>query len=340
VRAAVFEGVGQKLSICEVDDPTPAPDQIILSVAFAGICGSDLHMTESPHMPAGLILGHEFSGEIAAIGANVRNLRTGDRVTALPLNACRECSACDQGLPALCPSNLFLGCSLEAPGAYAQYLAVRADMVQVLPSGVSYEQGALVEPLAVGHHVVSLADMPRGSSVLILGAGPIGAAAALFARHAGAAHVVVSEPSPHRREQAKLMGATAVIDPQSEDVARAYSAATGEASPRYILECVGIKGMLQQAVSLAAVRGKIVVAGVLFSDDAFSPIVAMGKELSILYSQAYQERDFEAVISALSNCEVDPQPMHTSTVSLDELPDRFEQLRQPSRDAKVLIKPS
>jgi (R,R)-butanediol dehydrogenase/meso-butanediol dehydrogenase/diacetyl reductase len=340
MRAAVFQGVGQKLAICEVPDPTPAPDQIILSVAYAGICGSDLHMTESPHMPAGLILGHEFSGEISAIGADVRGHKVGDRVTALPLNACRQCTACDEGLPALCPSNLFLGCSLEAPGAYAQYLSVRSDMVQPLPAGVSYEEGALVEPLAVGHHVVSLANIPRGGAVLILGAGPIGAAAALFARHAGAAHVVVSEPSTLRREQALQMGATAVIDPTQQDVASAYAAATGEAQPRFILECVGIKGMLQQAVTLAGVRGKIVVAGVLFADDQFSPIVAMGKEVSILYSQAYQERDFESVIRALASREIHPQPMHTATVTLDELPDRFERLRQPSGDAKVLIKPS
>jgi (R,R)-butanediol dehydrogenase / meso-butanediol dehydrogenase / diacetyl reductase len=300
VRAAIFQGVGQKLAVENVADPTPAPNQIILSISHAGICGSDLHMTQSTNTPVGLILGHEFSGEIAAMGANVTDRYIGERVTALPLTPCRHCDACDEGLPALCHSNLFLGCSLDSQGAYAEYLAVRADMVQPLPAGVSFADGAMVEPLAVGHHIVSLAELPHGASVLILGAGPIGSAAALFARHAGAAHVVVSEPSMLRRQQAKQMGATAVIDPSNENVAEAFARLTGENKPRFILECVGIKGMLHQAVQYAGIRARIVVAGVLLEDDLFTPIIAMGKELTIRYSQAYQETDFEAVIAALA----------------------------------------
>ncbi|MCC2603118.1 alcohol dehydrogenase catalytic domain-containing protein [Sphingopyxis sp. FBM22] len=339
MRAATFQGVGRKLTVEEVADPTPAADEVILAIAYAGICGSDLHMAKSEYTPHGLIFGHEFSGEIVSLGSRVKKYGAGQRVTALPLTPCRQCDACYKHLPALCPSNLFLGCSLEAQGAYAQYLAVRADMLQPLPQGISYEEGAIVEPLAVGRHVVSLANMPRGASVLILGAGPIGAAAALFSRHAGASHVVVSDPSAGRRAHAKLMGATAVIDPCHQDVRAAYSAATGEDSPRFILECVGIEGMLQQAVTLAAARGKIVAAGVLFTDDRLSPIVALGKELTIQYSQAYQVGDFEAVITALAKREIDAQPMHTATVSLTQLPDMFESLSQPSNQAKVLIRP-
>src|SRR5438094_812021 len=201
MRAAVFHEAGKPLSIEQVPDPVPRSDQVIIEVVNAGICGSDLHVTQHPGlMPSGLILGHEFAGTIAALGSDVRGpWRVGDRVTALPLNACHSCEACDSGLPALCGHNLFTGSFLAAQGAYAQYVAARDRMLQPLPDGVSFEEGAMVEPLAVGHHIVDMAEVPVGASVLILGGGPIGAAVALFARHAGARHVVVSERSADRR---------------------------------------------------------------------------------------------------------------------------------------------
>lgn len=339
MRAAIFEGVGRPLSIRTVDDPTPAPDQVILTVENAGICGSDLHVTEAAHTPPGLILGHEFAGTISAVGSAVTGWKPGDRVTALPLNACNSCDACDQGLPALCSENLFTGCYLNAQGAYAQYVAARSSMLQRLPDGVSFEEGALVEPLAVGHHIVGMAELPRGASVLVLGGGPIGAAVTLFARHAGARHVVVSEMSQLRRERAAEVGATAVIDPARGDVLDAFRKATGEGRPAFVFECVGLPGMIRQAVDLAAVRGRVVVAGVVFHEDVFAPIVAMGKEVTIRFSQAYTESDFAAVIDALAKGAVEPRPLHTSTVSLDDLPEAFEALRKPTDQCKVLIKP-
>jgi len=339
MRAAIFQGVGKPLSIENVPDPTPDADQVILAVENAGICGSDLHVTEHAHTPSGLILGHEFAGTIAAVGSNVTGWKAGDRVTALPLNACNSCDACDSGLPALCSANLFTGCYLNAQGAYAQYVAARAPMLQRLPDGVNFEEGALVEPLAVGHHIVSMADMPRGASVLILGGGPIGAAVALFARHAGARHVVVSEMSENRRARAAELGATATIDPNAEDLLDAYRKATGEARPRFVFECVGIPGMLRQAVDLASVRGRVVVAGVVIQEDVIAPIVALGKEVTIQFSQAYTEQDFAAVIDAIARRDIDPRPMHTATVTLDELPEAFEALRKPTTQCKILIKP-
>ena len=110
MRAAVFHAVGKPLVVENVPDPIPASDQVILQVANAGICGSDLHMVENPNMTPGIILGHEFAGTIAAIGSAVTGQwKVGDRVTALPLNACHDCAACDANLLALCPDNLFTG---------------------------------------------------------------------------------------------------------------------------------------------------------------------------------------------------------------------------------------
>ena len=142
-----------------------------------------------------------------------------------------------------------------------------------------------------------------------------------------------------RRNRALEVGATAVIDPAQEDVLEAFAKATGEARPSVVFECVGLPGMTRQAVDLAAVRGRVVVAGVVFQEDSFAPLVAMSKEITIRFSQAYTEGDFSAVIDAIARGAVEPRPLHTSTVSLDELPAAFEALRKPTDQCKVLIKP-
>jgi (R,R)-butanediol dehydrogenase / meso-butanediol dehydrogenase / diacetyl reductase len=339
MRAALFQAAGRPLAIEHVSEPRPAADQILIEVARAGICGSDLHMSEFGAVPPGTIFGHEFAGSVAALGSAVRGeWRIGDRVTALPLQACSSCEACGSGLPALCSRGLFTGTNLEFPGAYAEYVAARAGMVQRLPAGVSFETGAMVEPLAVSHHAVQLARLVRGDSVLVIGAGPIGAGVVLFARSAGARHVIVSERSPERRQIALTLGATAVIDPQAQDVAARFFELTGN-RPQVVFECVGAPTLIQQAIELAGVRGRVLVAGVCFAQDRISPLTALMKEVSVQFSQCYTEADFAAVIGALARGEVAPAPMHTDTVGFAALPEAFEALRASPRGCKVLIDP-
>ena len=341
MRAAIFREAGQPLAIDTVADPTPGSDQIVIAVSSAGICGSDLHMTQKAGFCApGTILGHEYAGTVVALGREARGLwKEGDRVTALPLFACRSCDACRADLPALCPSGQFAGTTLTAPGAYAQFVVARASMTQRLPDGISDAEGAMVEPLAVGHHIVGRAGLRPDDRVLVTGGGPIGAAVVLFARMAGARQVVVSEPAPVRRERCVLLGATGAIDPLTENLGERFTALTGGV-PDVIFECAGLPDMLHQCVSLAGIRGRVIVGGVLFEQDHLSPVIALGKEVSIHYSQAYNERDFEAVISALARGDIDARPLHTATISLDELPATFEALRSDPTQCKVLIAPN
>jgi len=340
MRAAVFHGAGLPLSIETVAEPEVHKDRIVLAVERSGICGSDLHMAQSAHTPPGLILGHEFAGSIVAIGSKVpRGWKVGNRVTALPLNACNACRTCERGLFALCSQNLFTGTSLLAQGAFAQFVSVRPDMLQRLPANVGFDEGAMVEPLAVAHHIVSMAELSTGGSVLILGGGPIGIAVALFARRAGVRHVVVSERSAERRALVLLVGATAAIDPEAESVEAAFAAKTSGARPQVVFECVGVPGMLHQAIDLVDVRGQVIVAGVVLQEDTFLPLAALGKEVTIRYSQAYTEADFEAVIGALARREIEAKPIHTATVGLDELPDAFTALTKQPSQCKILIRP-
>ena len=338
MRAAVFQGVGRPLSIEQVSDPRHKADEVVIEVAFAGICGSDLHIAELGAAPAGTIFGHEFAGTIVECGHDVRGWAPGDRVTALPIHVCAQCDACDEGLPGLCRSAIFSGTSPLVQGAYAQYVVARAGMLQRLPAGVDFSEGAMVEPLAVAYHAVALAELKPDEDVLVIGAGPIGAAVALFARLAGARKVVVSESFADRRARALEVGATATIDPATEPVAAAFAALSGRPPP-VIFECVGKPGLLQQCIDLAGIRGRIIVAGACFQDDTIKPITGLAKEVSLRFSQCYTERDFEAVIDMISKGRAYAKPLHTRTISFDELPSAFDELRKPSSDCKVLIDP-
>ncbi len=339
MRAAIYQKPDVPLEIVTIADPEPQQDEVILEIAQAGICGSDLHMKQYGYAALGTIFGHEFAGTVVAGGRETGSAwRAGERVTALPIIACRHCEACDADLPGLCRSIGFIGTPVR-PGAYAQYVAVRTDMIQKLPEGVTFSEGAMVEPLAVAHHAVERAGIRSGHSALVIGAGPIGAGVTLFARMKGARHVVVSEKSPERRRLALDMGATAVIDPTTEDVAARFAELTG-GRPHVVFECVGVPGLIQQAIALAGLRGQVVVAGVCFGEDKIMPIAALMPELTIKFSQCYTEHDFAAVIDAIAQRPVEVGPMHTRTVGFADFPAAFEALGGRPRDCKVLLDPS
>jgi (R,R)-butanediol dehydrogenase/meso-butanediol dehydrogenase/diacetyl reductase len=339
MRAAVYYASNVPLAIEQAPEPTPNDDQVLLEVAYCGICGSDLHMKQHGTPPSGTIFGHEFAGTIVGVGKKVEGpWKIGDRVTALPILPCKSCEACGMGLPGICSNNVFIGTRLGASGGYAEYVAARADQLQRLPSGVSFEHGAMTEPLAVAHHTVDFAELPSKASVLVLGAGPIGAGVALFARMYDAQHVVVSDPADARRQRAKDLGATATVNPKEENVTERFVAIAGK-KPDVIFECVGTRGVLQQAMECAGVRGKIVVAGVCFGEDVIKPLTALSRELTLKFAQCYTERDFEAVVNAVAQGKVDVKPMHTHTVGFSELPMAFEELGSAPTACKVLINP-
>jgi len=332
MRAALFQGAGKPLTIDHVPAPVRTGDSVILEVAFCGICGSDLHVTETGHLKPGAILGHEFAGTVVETAANGPAI--GTRVTALPYRACMACEECADGAYAHCGQLTFVGIGL--PGAFAEYVAVPQHFIQALPAGVGFDLGALVEPLAVAHHAVALAGSIRGADILILGGGPIGAAVTLFAAMQGARHILVSEPTAHRRGLCRQLGATACADPGQESIGERFAAMAGRA-PDVVFECAGIAGLLKQAIDLVRHRGRVVIAGVVFGEDRFLPVTALSKEVTLRFSSAYTVRDFAAVIEAIERRRIAPAPMLTERIPLETLPASFEALRKPSKQCKVLV---
>lgn len=344
MKAAVFDGLGKPLRITDLPDPACPPGHLRLRVVACGICGSDLHAT-APGVfvvPEGTVLGHEFAGEVVESADPA--FAPGDRVTAVPVNACAdaECQRlgrCKDNLGILCPANRITGLALDVPGAYAEYITVGARQAIRLPDGVSHDEGALVEPLAVGLHAVRKSVVGPGARVLVIGAGPIGLSVAAFAALAGARCVVVSEPDATRRARASAMGASATIDPgATPDIGAAFAAAAG-APPDVIFECVGVPGLIQQAIDLSRPRGQIVVVGVLMKEDSIVPISAILKELQLQFVLGYVDEDFAIVLDTLAQGRIAARELISDSVTLDELPAAFEALRRPAGQVKVLIRP-
>jgi (R,R)-butanediol dehydrogenase/meso-butanediol dehydrogenase/diacetyl reductase len=340
MRAALFKEVGRPLVVERVESPKPGPRDLILKVRACGICGSDLHMTEAGTMmplPTGSIMGHEFSGEVVAIGAELNGAwKEGVRVAGFPYLCCGDRSPCvniGYGATA-CAKGVPIGLG-QQHGAYAEHVRVSANMVHRLPDIVSFEEGALVEPLAVGLHAVEMGKVGRGETVLIIGAGPVGLAVAIWAKFSGARHVIVSERAPARIEMAAKFGATDTIDP-SQPLTSQVEKIAGK-GPDIIFECVGNPGMLNEAFLAAPRRGRIVVAGVCQGMDSIMPLVGIMKELNVQFVLGYTAQEFSFVIDMIAKDRIEAAAMITDRIALDALPAAFEALRKPSTQCKVMI---
>ncbi len=346
MKAAVFKAAGSPLVLEEVPDPTPEASELVLKVGACGICGTDLHMSENTDpgvgwrvLPPGCVMGHEFAGEVVEVGSQARDRWSkGDRVTALPWIGCGECADCRAGRGFRC-AQAKMRASLELPGAYAEYCRVGARETIRLPDSVSFQEGALVEPLAVGLNAVRRAQLRPGDRVLIVGAGPVGLSVALWCRFFGAQHIVVSDLMAARAERSLDLGATAALEAGAGKVREQAAEAAG-GPPRVVFDCVGLPGSLQLAIDYAPFDARIVVVGLCMAGDQLFPTKALVKELEISFAFIYRQEDFETVVQLLGQGRIDAVPMISDHVDLTAFSQAFEALKQPNRQIKVMLEPN
>ena len=342
MKAAVFKQVGKPLQVESVADPVPREDGLVVKVAYCGVCGTDLHATREGLTTAccDQILGHEYVGEVVEVGRHAEgDWHPGDRVCAMPFIACGHCLPCAAGRFFECQDKTVPG--VNAPGGFAEYVNTGCRETLRLPDELGLQSAALIEPLAVGIHAVRVAELQAGSRIMVIGAGPIGLTVALWARFFGAREVVVSEMAATRAALARKMGATRVICPDPGADAEALLAQFSDAAggpPDIIFECVGAPGLLQQCIEMAPQRGKIIPVGVCEQPDAIMPFFGLIKGLRIQFAIAYTRDDFETCMAMLAEGRVDISPMVTDVVSLEELPQAFEDLRTPGHQCKVLTR--
>lgn len=334
MRAAVMQGLHQPLKLENVPDPTPDEGDVVVKVGRCGICGSDLHMTEDPAygQGAGSILGHEFAGEVVALGKGVEGLATGDLVSVIPLKSCGQCHACQTGAVQWCERFGLQG------GGYAEYALTRPNQCIRLPKSASLADGAIVEPLAVALHGVALSRMTIGDRVLVLGAGPIGLAVAFWARRFGAGRVVVQDLSDWQKARALQMGAHEFVVDPADPVGSAERALGGKAD--VVFECVGVPGLIAQGVEQVRADGTIVLLGLCTRPDTFNSFAMLSKQVKLVTSAFFTRQEYEAALDALDRGAVEPRLLVTETISLGATPDVFESLRRRTNQCKVLIDPA
>jgi (R,R)-butanediol dehydrogenase / meso-butanediol dehydrogenase / diacetyl reductase len=332
MKAVTFQALHTPLAFETLPDPTPDAGQVVVKVGRCGICGSDLHMTEDAAYGCrhGDVLGHEFAGEVVALGREVEGFRTGDLVSVIPLRSCGACEHCRKGEVQWCAQFGLQG------GGYAEYAVTRPNQCIRLPADLSLADGAIIEPLAVALHGVNLSGLKAGDKALVLGAGPIGLAVAFWAKRLGAT-IAVQDIADFQQDRALGMGADAfVVDPQ-DPVGSAERGLGGKAD--IVFECVGIPGLIDQAVQQVRNRGTVLLLGLCTRPDPINSFAMLSKEVKLITSAFFTVPEYQASLDALAAGAIEPRLLVTDTISLAETPEVFESLKRRTDQCKVLIAP-
>jgi D-arabinitol dehydrogenase (NADP+) len=295
--------------------PEVGPDDVLIEVRAAGICGTDLHIFQGEYEAIyPLIPGHEFSGVVKAVERDVHHFAPGDRVTADPNIPCHYCIPCQRNEPNQCENLAAVGVTRD--GAFAEYVAVPAG--NVFPIGdMSFRAAALIEPLACVVWGLKRVQVQPGDSVLVLGAGPMGCLLLQAVRRAGAARVVVTDIVPHRLEMAKALGATEVL--LADDGLPQRLKVLAPHGFDVVAEVTGISRILETAFEYVRPRGKVWVFGVVPPDQqaTFNPYQVFRKDLSIIGSFAVN-RTFHESIALIQSGAVQVEPLISHVLSLDD----------------------
>ncbi len=330
----------------ELPDPIePTGEDVLVEVSWCGICGTDLHeylagpIFIPPHVDE-VVLGHEFSARVVAIGDQVDSVAIGDRVVVIPHRVCRECHFCRRLMFQHCRNLQLIGYTRN--GAFARFTIARQDQLVVLPAEIPEEFGALVEPLAVTFHGMRQPGVELGADITIIGAGPIGLSAVATAKAAGLGRIYVVEMLPQRAAIARAMGADEVLDPRDVEPLAAIRELTGGEGTSVTMECVGREETMDLAIQAARPGGLVLLAGITESPSDVDLNAAVRDEKEIRGCIGYFDGEFGAVIELLASGRLDPAPMITHKLELDRIvADGFELLvRDRDSCIKVLVSPS
>lgn len=342
MKAAALKG-SRSMQIIDLPEDGPGAGQVKVRLAYCGICGSDMHEYEAENPPRALgflqpVMGHEFSGHVAAVGEGVRGIEAGAAVVGNPGAGCGACAYCARGRENLCRAGAPGGVGYTVPGAYAEYVTLPERSVVLLPEGADLRQAALTEPFAVARHALIAGRYQPDETLVVAGAGPIGLLTVIAARQMGGTRIIVSEPLPGRREAAARVGARHVIEPaQLIDVSRQVSGGEGA---EISVDCSGLPAGIASCVDATARGGRIVIAGVGEQPFPMDILRSIINEYSYLAVLGYSRQEFIDSAMIIARGEVDVSPVISEVVSIEGTPDAFARLSS-GRDAlcKVLVSP-
>lgn len=340
MKAAVLTKAHQ-VEYREVAVPQPAAGQVQIKVCYVGICGSEVHAYRGLHkrrVPP-VIMGHEISGVISALGEGVERFTVGDRVTVVPMYGCGTCPACFRGETSLCSNKTILG-SQKWQGGYAEYVTAPEKLVYQLPKQVSFQEGALVEPLAVGLHAVRTAEISAGDKVAVLGAGTIGLCTAIMAARAGAVPLICTDVQTFNLKKSLRMGATHAIHSADPEVVQKVLDITGGGC-----DCVFVAApnhqLINQALSMTKKQGQIICVAMLDGETSVNVELNRVKETILTGTSMYYEEDFARVLEMLRYGRLEVSGLVTHEMPLSDAGTAFRMyMDQVPGIIKILLKVS
>lgn len=346
MKAVVLKGL-HTLAMTEKPKPEPGPRQALIKVEYCGICGSDVHgYTGEVTVLPGTVMGHECSGTVAAVGKEVEDVQVGDRVWVRPGAHCNECYWCRRGKFHLCQKafGTAIGLSPNSDGAFAEYLLVKypEQMLFKLPPEISFEGGAVIEPLLVGRHGIRLSRFRLGMTAVVVGAGPIGLGVIQFLKIGGARKIIALEVSPPRARFAAELGADEVLDPASEGDRLAASILdfTGGVGPDIVFECSGVPSALHDAVYYVAPYGQIMVIGLHKNELPFDFWTLLHKRVDMQGSLGGEDDDVYDIMNAMKKKQIKTERLISDIINLSEIDSKgFKRLVSSKEMVKILVRP-
>jgi threonine dehydrogenase-like Zn-dependent dehydrogenase len=358
MRAAIMRQ--KKLVVDNIPIPEPGPGEVLVKTLACGICGSDLHalkhaekLVEASRRSGGaftmdlnrdIVMGHEFCAEIVDHGPDTKKqLKVGTRVCSMPV--------------LIRPDGVqTVGYSNDNPGGYGEYMRLTEGLLIEVPTGLSTEQAALTEPMAVGLHAVEKARLEKDDVPLVIGCGPVGLSVIASLRLKGVRPIVAADFSPRRRQLAEAVGADIVVNPAErspyeswrevavwQDQSRAPQLPpwmTGPAlRPAVIFECVGVPGVIDQIMAAAPQGTRIVVVGVCMEKDTIEPMLGINKELNLQFVLGYNREEFASMLQLIAEGKIPTDPLITGKVGVEGVAQAFEDLGSPEQHAKILVEP-
>ena len=320
--------------------PMPEPDagEVLFRTHYSGVCGTDLHAPQLGTYGKDVVIGHEFAGEVVAVGPGVQGWQAGDRAAIHPKgDSCGTCSECRDGWRNLCSHPVVsTNPGILRDGGMAAFASIPSGKLRRLPDEVSLLEGAWAEPIAVALRSVNRSGFPVGRTAVVVGSGPIGLLVTMLLRHAGASHITVLEPSDMRRDKAAEVGADLTIDPLADDPATIFGSSLPR--PDFVFECSAAAPALASAVEIIKPHGTLTLVGVPMEMIPLPSYRAITKEITIRTSVSNVD-EIDRAIEILAAKKLDVAPLTSEIVPLEGVLGAIERLEQ-GKAIKVLVQPT